>query len=80
MNYEDAFRHYREGTATEEEKEFVLEEIAKAKALSNFLEDEGLNVKSAPIKEADKKRSGRRSAGCGSGAPLRGWCPSRCCS
>ena len=55
MNYEDAFRHYREGTATEEEKEFVLEEIAKAKALSNFLEDEGLNVKSAPIKEADKK-------------------------
>ncbi len=55
MNYEDAFRHYREGTATDEEKAFVLDEIAKAKALSSLLDDEGLAVKRAPIKEAEAK-------------------------
>lgn len=55
MNYEEAFRHYREGTATEEEKAFVLDEIAKAKALSSLLDDEALAVKAAPIKEADAK-------------------------
>ena len=55
MNYEDAFRHYREGTATDEEKAFVLDEIAKAKALSSLLDDEGLAVKPAPIKEAEAK-------------------------
>ena len=55
MNYEDAFKHYREGTATEEEKAFVQEEIAKAKALSTLLDDEALAVKPAPIKEADAK-------------------------
>ena len=55
MNYEDAFRHYREGTATDEEKAFVLDEIAKAKALSSLLDDEGLAVKPAPIKEAEVK-------------------------
>ena len=42
MNYEEAFRHYREGTATDEEKAFVLD-------------DEGLAVKRAPIKEAEAK-------------------------
>lgn len=55
MNYEEAFRHYREGTATEEEKAYVQEEIAKAKALSTLLDDEALAVKPAPIKEADAK-------------------------
>lgn len=55
MNYEEAFRHYREGTATEEEKAFVQEEIAKAKALSSLMDDQGLAVKPAPIKEADAK-------------------------
>ena len=55
MNYEEAFRHYREGTATEEEKAFGQEEIAKAKALSSLMDDQGLAVKPAPIKEADAK-------------------------
>ena len=55
MNYEEAFRHYREGTATDEEKAFVLDELAKAKALSSLLDDEGLAVKRAPIKEAEAK-------------------------
>lgn len=53
MNYEDAFRHYKEGTATEEEKAFVQSEIARAKALSTLLDDQGLTVKSPKIKEAD---------------------------
>ena len=53
MNYEEAFRHYREGTATDEEKAFVLDEIAKAKALSSLLDDEGLAVRPSPIKEAE---------------------------
>ena len=55
MNYEEAFRHYREGTATDEEKAFVLDEIAKAKALSSLLDDEGLTVRPSPIKEAEAK-------------------------
>ena len=53
MNYEEAFRHYREGTATDEEKAFVLDELAKAKALSTLLDDEALAVKPAPIKQAE---------------------------
>ena len=55
MNYEEAIRHYREGTATEEEKAFVQDEIAKAKALSTLLDDEALAVKPAPIKQAEAK-------------------------
>lgn len=55
MNYEEAFRHYREGTATDEEKAFVLDEIAKAKALSSLFDDEGLAVRPSPIKEAEAK-------------------------
>lgn len=55
MNYEDAFRHYKEGTATEEEKAFVQDELARARALSTLLDDQSLNVKAEPIKEADAK-------------------------
>lgn len=55
MNYEDAFKHYKEGTATEEEKTFVQDELARARALSTLLDDQSLNVKAEPIKEADAK-------------------------
>ncbi len=54
MNFEEALKHYRERIATPEEKEYVESEIAKAKALSSLLDDEGINVKPAPIAEADK--------------------------
>ncbi len=55
MNFEDAFKHYREGTATPEEKDYVLDELAKAKAFSNLLDDEGINVTPAPIAQSDIK-------------------------
>lgn len=55
MNYEEAFRHYKEGTATEEEKEFVQNELARARALSTLFDDHGMNVTPPPIKEADKE-------------------------
>lgn len=53
MNFDEAFKHYSEGTATEEEKAFVKDELAKAKAFSPLFDDEGLNVTPAPIKEAE---------------------------
>lgn len=30
MNFDEAFKHYRDGVATEEEKQFVKEQLAKA--------------------------------------------------
>ncbi|MEG2274693.1 MAG: hypothetical protein RSC44_05100, partial [Clostridia bacterium] len=53
MNFEDAFKHYQEGTATAEEKEYVTDELAKAKAFSPLLDDEGLNVTPVTLAEAD---------------------------
>lgn len=55
MNFEEAFKHCQEGTATQTEKEFVADELAKAKALSSLFDDEGVNVTPAPIAEADKR-------------------------
>lgn len=52
MNYEDAFKHYEEGTATEEEKAFVKGELEKAKSLSSIIEGEVIETPS-PIAEAD---------------------------
>lgn len=53
MNFEDAFKHYKEGTATEEERQLVLDELAKAKALSSLMDDDALAVNPAPVAEAD---------------------------
>ncbi len=53
MNYEDAFKHYQEGTASQEERDYVLDELAKAKALSSLMDDERLAITPAPISEAD---------------------------
>lgn len=55
MNFDEAFNHYREGTATPEEIELVRDEIAKAKALSSLFDDEGLTVTPAPVSELDKE-------------------------
>ena len=52
MNYEDAFKNYENGTATEEEKAFVKAELAKAKSLGNMLEAEVVEEPS-PIAEAE---------------------------
>ena len=52
MNYEDAFKNYENGTATEEEKAFVKAELAKAKSLGNMLEAEVVEEPS-PITEAE---------------------------
>lgn len=53
MNYDDAFKHYKEGTANEEEREFVKQEIAKARALASLLEDDSVSANAAEIKKAD---------------------------
>ena len=53
MNYDDAFKHYKEGTANDEEKEFVKQEIAKARALASLLEDDSVSANAAEIKRAD---------------------------
>lgn len=55
MNFEDAFKHYKDGTATDEEKELVLDELAKAKALSSLMDDEALAVNPAPLEETEKE-------------------------
>ena len=49
MNFDDAFKHYQEGVATDEEKQFVKDQLAKA---NEFLKDESLR-ESSPVKEAD---------------------------
>lgn len=53
MNYDDAFKHYKEGTANDEEREFVKQEIAKARALASLLEDDSVSANAAEIKRAD---------------------------
>lgn len=55
MNFNEAFKHYEEGTATEEEVAYVKDEIAKAKALSPLFDDEALAVTPVAITEADKQ-------------------------
>lgn len=55
MNFDEAFKHYREGVAAPEEIELVRDEIAKAKALSSLFDDEGLAVTPAPVSEVDKE-------------------------
>ena len=49
MNFDDAFKHCQEGVATEEEKQFVKEQLAKA---NEFLKSESIRDES-PVKEAD---------------------------
>lgn len=53
MNYDDAFKHYKEGTANDEEREFVKQEIAKARALASLLDDDSVSANAAEIKRAD---------------------------
>lgn len=53
MNFEEAFKHYQNGTATPEEKEYVKSQLDAAKAFSELMDDEGINVTPAPIAEAD---------------------------
>jgi hypothetical protein len=52
MNYEDAFKNYENGTATEEEKAFVRAELEKAKSLGNILDAEVVEQPS-PITQAE---------------------------
>ena len=53
MNYEEAFKNYENGTATEEEKAFVKAELEKAKALSSIIDDDKVVETPSPIAEAD---------------------------
>lgn len=53
MNFEDSFKHYKDGSATAEEIEYVEEELAKAKALSTLLDDDALTVTPPALEEAD---------------------------
>ena len=55
MNFDEAFKKYMNGNPTNEEREYVENELSKAKALSNLLDDDGINIKPAPIVEADAK-------------------------
>ena len=49
MNFDEAFKHYPAGVATEEEKKFGKEQLAKA---NEFLQNESVREES-PFKEAD---------------------------
>ncbi len=51
MNFDDAFKHYRDGVATDEEKQFVKDQLAK---VNEFLQNETFRDES-PVKEADAK-------------------------
>ncbi len=54
MNFEDAFKHYQDGVATPEEKEYVKKQLDELKSFSALMDDEGINVTPAPIAEADR--------------------------
>lgn len=55
MDFEEAFAHYKEGTATPEETELVKTEIAKAKAISELIDEERIVVEPAPVNEVEKE-------------------------
>ncbi len=50
MNFDEAFKHYQEGTASEEEKAYVKEQLALA---NEFLADDDAKLSPAPCKEAE---------------------------
>ena len=53
MKYDDAFTHYKDGTANDEEKEFVEQELAKARALVSMLDDDSVAARPAEVKRAE---------------------------
>ncbi len=55
MDFEEAFAHYKEGTATPEETELVKAEIAKAKAISELIDEERIVIEPAPVNEVEKE-------------------------
>ncbi len=54
MNYEDAFRNYENGTATEEEKAFVKGELEKVRSISSIIDEDQVVEDPSPIRDADK--------------------------
>lgn len=52
MNFDEAFKHYQDGTASEEEKAYVKEQL---KLANDFLADDDAKMSSAPCKEAEKE-------------------------
>ncbi len=55
MDFEEAFTHYKDGTATPDEIELVKAEIAKAKAISEIINEERIVVEPAPVNEVEKE-------------------------
>lgn len=51
MNFDEAFKHYQDGTASEEEKAYVKEQL---KLANDFIADDNAKLSSAPCKEAEK--------------------------
>ena len=54
MNFEETYKKYKDGTATDEEKKFVEAEIAKAKEISKLLEEKEPTV--VAVGEPDGER------------------------
>lgn len=52
MNFDEAFKRYQEGTASEEEKSYVKEQL---KLANEFISDDDAKLSSAPCKEAEQE-------------------------
>ncbi len=57
MKFEELYQKYIDGTATEEEKAFVEEEIAKAKKLSAIIDSQDAKRVVAPVEKDDVKKA-----------------------
>ncbi len=53
MDRDQAFINYREGTATDEERMFVMQELERAKALSALFDDDEFEKRAVALKQAE---------------------------
>lgn len=60
MNFEKAYENYANGTATDEEKEYVESEIAKARALNSIIDEIDAKKAIAPSNIEDVKKAKKK--------------------
>ena len=57
MDFERAYQNFLDGTATKEEIEFVREEMAKAKAINNIIDNVSVDEKIVKAEQDDVKKA-----------------------
>ena len=58
MDFKAAFERYQNGTASEEEKEYIEQELEKNELITQYLlETDGMELTSLPRRQMEKQRT-----------------------